>query len=282
MATVTGFTAERMLVIENETVVDGEVQGDNLILSRRDGITIDAGNVRGPVGPVGPVGPIGSVNDVSASAVYSPRVFPNKAAIDGWTTAPNGSIALAVDNAIMWEKDVNGWFIVNNSRIFTDIAERDTRWINPPNGSYCQAPVGTEFVRSAGVWVDINWKNPRGYIGTIRGPASDISASNPIWSAGTFPVIANRRYRASGFVRTGNPAGGANSLRFIGWSEVPYNMIDERNNAAGEGMSGWGIAFLNATATGNSPALQFQYISGATGKILGNSGIIVCEDIGGY
>jgi microcystin-dependent protein len=56
MATVTGFTAERMLNIENSTVVDGEVQGDNLILLTRDGTPIDAGNVRGQKGDTGEVG----------------------------------------------------------------------------------------------------------------------------------------------------------------------------------------------------------------------------------
>lgn len=53
MATVTGFTAERMLVIENASVVDGNVVGDNLILVRHDGSTIDAGSVRGPTGSPG-------------------------------------------------------------------------------------------------------------------------------------------------------------------------------------------------------------------------------------
>lgn len=57
MATVTGFTAERMLVIENSTVVDGEVQGDNLILQTRDGTEIDAGSVRGEKGDTGETGP---------------------------------------------------------------------------------------------------------------------------------------------------------------------------------------------------------------------------------
>ena len=56
MATVTGFTAERMLNIENSTVVDGEVQGDNLVLLTRDGTPIDAGNVRGPKGDTGAIG----------------------------------------------------------------------------------------------------------------------------------------------------------------------------------------------------------------------------------
>lgn len=50
MATVTGLTAERMLQVEAQTVVDGEVVGDHLILTKHDGTTIDAGDVRGPQG----------------------------------------------------------------------------------------------------------------------------------------------------------------------------------------------------------------------------------------
>lgn len=53
MATVTAFTAERMLVIENTSIVDGNIVGDNLILKRRDLVTIDAGNVRGLTGSPG-------------------------------------------------------------------------------------------------------------------------------------------------------------------------------------------------------------------------------------
>lgn len=53
MATVTGFTAERMLAMEAATIVDGDVVGDNLILTRHDATTINAGSVRGPVGSPG-------------------------------------------------------------------------------------------------------------------------------------------------------------------------------------------------------------------------------------
>jgi len=56
MATVTGLTADRMLEIEAASVVDGDVVGDNLILTKHDGTQIDAGSVRGPVGPAGPQG----------------------------------------------------------------------------------------------------------------------------------------------------------------------------------------------------------------------------------
>jgi Concanavalin A-like lectin/glucanases superfamily len=56
MTTVTGLTADRMLAIEAASVVDGDVIGDNLILTKHDGTQINAGNVRGPQGAVGPVG----------------------------------------------------------------------------------------------------------------------------------------------------------------------------------------------------------------------------------
>lgn len=54
MATVRGFTAERMLAIENETVVSGSVNSSgDLTLLTREGIPIAAGNVKGPKGDPG-------------------------------------------------------------------------------------------------------------------------------------------------------------------------------------------------------------------------------------
>jgi Concanavalin A-like lectin/glucanases superfamily len=56
MATITGLTADRMIAIENASVVDGDVVGDNLILTTKGGTQINAGSVRGPQGAQGPVG----------------------------------------------------------------------------------------------------------------------------------------------------------------------------------------------------------------------------------
>jgi hypothetical protein len=53
MATVTGLTAERMITMENATVIDGDIVGDDLVLKTRDGTEINAGNVRGPTGSPG-------------------------------------------------------------------------------------------------------------------------------------------------------------------------------------------------------------------------------------
>jgi hypothetical protein len=56
MGTVTGLTAERMLEIEAASVVDGDIVGDDLFLTKHDGTVINAGNVRGGPGPAGPRG----------------------------------------------------------------------------------------------------------------------------------------------------------------------------------------------------------------------------------
>src|SRR5262249_2242791 len=57
MATVTGLTADRMLEIENESIVAGAIdENGHLILTKFDGTTIDAGVAIGPAGPQGPQG----------------------------------------------------------------------------------------------------------------------------------------------------------------------------------------------------------------------------------
>lgn len=59
MATIISYTAERMLAIENGTVVSGEIVGNDLILTKYGGGTVNAGNVRGPEGPEGDAGDTG-------------------------------------------------------------------------------------------------------------------------------------------------------------------------------------------------------------------------------
>jgi hypothetical protein len=58
MATVTVFTAARMQAIENASVVSGTVTAGNLILTKFNGATINAGSVIGPIGPTGPTGEV--------------------------------------------------------------------------------------------------------------------------------------------------------------------------------------------------------------------------------
>lgn len=89
MATITGLTAERMLEIEANSVVDGDIVGDDLFLTKKDGSLINAGNVRGPRGADGPMGAaqsiiaarpvldVGMLNQIRAGRQLAPSDFTN-------------------------------------------------------------------------------------------------------------------------------------------------------------------------------------------------------------
>ncbi len=56
MATITSYTKTKIDSVEAASIVDGDIVGDDLILTRFDGVTINAGNVRGSQGVEGPAG----------------------------------------------------------------------------------------------------------------------------------------------------------------------------------------------------------------------------------
>jgi microcystin-dependent protein len=93
MATVTGFTAERMLAIENTTIVDGSVVGDNLILSTRAGSEINAGSVRGPTGSPGVTEQQLSTIVANNSPVGSIVDYIGTAAPTGWLSMTGQTVA---------------------------------------------------------------------------------------------------------------------------------------------------------------------------------------------
>lgn len=87
MATITGLTAERMQEIEGASIIDAEIVGGNLILTKHDGTTINAGPVIGPAGPVGPVGPA-SVGAVPGEVKLWPgETLPDLATYGKWVWA---------------------------------------------------------------------------------------------------------------------------------------------------------------------------------------------------
>lgn len=101
---VTGFTAARMQEIEDTTIVDGDIVGNDLILHPRNAADINAGNVRGPQGAQGVQGPPGAV----------PTCRATHNAAQTLTTAVGAALAL---NSEQFDTDVMHDTVTNNSRI---------------------------------------------------------------------------------------------------------------------------------------------------------------------
>lgn len=109
MATITGFTAERMLEIEGKSIIDGEIVGGNLILTAHDGTQINAGPVIGPTGPVGPQGPAGVASIPGEVKLWPGSSLPDPALYGKWVWAdgayyPVATYPLAAANiASQWK-----------------------------------------------------------------------------------------------------------------------------------------------------------------------------------
>lgn len=100
MVTVTGYTASRMKQIEDESIIDGYVSGDNLYLKARDETVIDAGNVRGPQGDKGDRG-----DDADFGGYFEPMLEIANAsgtvtldleAYNNWYLDPSGQVTIDV------------------------------------------------------------------------------------------------------------------------------------------------------------------------------------------
>jgi hypothetical protein len=87
MGVATGYTADHMGIIEAACIVSGVVSSDHLILTRQDGSTIDAGNVRGPQGIQGIKGDTGSqgpgnATDSQVATFINQPASASQAAVD--------------------------------------------------------------------------------------------------------------------------------------------------------------------------------------------------------
>lgn len=104
MGTVTGFTAEHMDELSDANIVDGNVVGDNLILTTRGGSDIDAGSVRGPQGDDGPTGDVEEAP--TDDGIYARKnglwlsITPNK---DFETSSGHGAFSTASTSGADWD-----------------------------------------------------------------------------------------------------------------------------------------------------------------------------------
>lgn len=102
MATITGYTAERMKEIEDSAVISGEVVGDELFLTRYDATTINAGNVRGPQGDPGDQGDKGDKGDAGTSVTILGSYASEAALIAAHPAGDPGDAYLVEGDLYVW------------------------------------------------------------------------------------------------------------------------------------------------------------------------------------
>jgi hypothetical protein len=115
MVTVTGLTVSRMLDIEAKSIVDGDVVGDNLILTKHNGTTINAGNVRGPAGNNG----LSTFSPIlyRAASVYATNLANGVTTIiTGWSLTSGESSPGA---SAMVSYNSNGNFTINQTGLYS-------------------------------------------------------------------------------------------------------------------------------------------------------------------
>lgn len=91
MPTVTGLTSARMLNIEANSVVSGAIVGNDLILTKFNAATINAGNVRGPQGDIGPMGEVSLAELVAALGDFTEYVASFTPTLTGMAIGTGGS-----------------------------------------------------------------------------------------------------------------------------------------------------------------------------------------------
>jgi hypothetical protein len=104
MATVTGYTAARIQEIEDQAIVSGQVIGNDLILTRYNNQTINAGNVRGPQGVQGPTGDVSLSQLNSAVANVESQISDSGRGIVAFSSY---NIQQTMGSANLWQ-NVNG------------------------------------------------------------------------------------------------------------------------------------------------------------------------------
>jgi microcystin-dependent protein len=95
MTSVTAYTAQRMKAIEDGAVISGAVVGDNLILTKFDSTTINAGNVRGPQGVQGVPGEVSAAQLNQAVPAGVIAIWPFATIPTGWLELNGQAIANA-------------------------------------------------------------------------------------------------------------------------------------------------------------------------------------------
>lgn len=219
MTTIESLTKTRQLAIEASTVVSAAVVSNNLILTKRDGSTINTGNVRGANGSTGATGAAGwaatelggadDLNTMFTSGLFS-QTTDAEAASGSNYPVPYAGILQVFKNAastLFWQT-----YRVYNSGPFAGATFTRT-WISSAWSAwqYIGPP--------AGVWTDLTlpdanvveydaagagWRTPQYIVeGTkvrLRGLAKTLTARTAVFtiaSLAAYPPVEAERFTTS-------------------------------------------------------------------------------------
>lgn len=242
MATVTGYTAQRMKQIEDSTIIDGDILGDDLVLKYRDGSQTNAGNVRGPQGVPGPVGPTSIVVCTSSTRPVAPDLYTGLAIYETNTKA------FYIYDGTAWRYSGSTWVCTSTTRPtapFTGfmVFETDTTKVRVWNGSawillagqstplgeigYAQrnsnlSGVGGSAQEAVGVNVVVATGRKYRITGTFKSVGSDTNSDyvTVFLSVGTgFASIKEERHPIPNFI-LGSP-GGSLVARYLATADNP-------------------------------------------------------------
>jgi hypothetical protein len=259
MATVTGYTAEHMDEIKDATIVGATVTGNNLILTKFDTTTVNAGNVRGATGPTGPTGPTGLTGATGATG--------NTGAIG--PTGPQGPIGATGANG-------TGLIVCTSS----------TRPASPSVGqNIYETDTGRHLVYygATTLWRQ-PWNMPWGfvYFNQQNSPSGSYATGWITVNTWTGTPIANRRYlvKADGYfvgATTGNYA------LAVGTNPAGSNadyISQQYQHAATAQHQNSGQFTFTTTGSAMTKIMACAQYSGTGGMIVGTGSSMSIEDIG--
>lgn len=250
MAIVTGLTAERMIEMENATIISGYIVGDDLMLLTRDGTPINAGNVRGLQGIPGAsfiLCTSASRPSLGASDAGKAIYETDTKLIRLWigtrwrlqekivcTSATRPTGLVSQDEGVkIYETDTNleftwtgtAWLLANSYvATFANAAARTAAWPSPPAGALS---VLLDAPQHLWLYHDGGWYSGAALgrvttVGTTT-PAQNGSGDSPVdvpGMAATWTAVPGRVYKLSVRAHTYSSIVGD-----LGW----WQMTDENN-----------------------------------------------------
>jgi hypothetical protein len=112
MGQVTAYTAEKTIELLGENIVGAHLSGYNLILEKRDGTTVDVGNIRGGAGPSGGVD-LATVQSLIAAAILHPGAKATRGATQAVANTTFTQVAFTGPD----ERDTNSYHAANATKM---------------------------------------------------------------------------------------------------------------------------------------------------------------------